>query len=205
MGKMDDFEITGFVSASEFGGMKILDPRCRELWEKIIQGLKDKPEALPVIGQPLKTKAEARKKSRFLMGQKRLMGSAYDCYGISISGNDEIGYRLIGVPVKAGKKKGKGKGSADKQAKEAMKAANEENNRKVAEVARNVQDKQVETWLHQKDVLEHPEKYPDEYRGLEQALKVQGKNKEQMLAILNAGLQQAKGIKGQDSTADTRS
>ena len=118
MGKMDDFEITGFVSASEFGAMKILDPRCRELWEKIIQGLKDKPEALPVIGQPLKTKAEARKKSRFLMSQKRLMGSAYNGYGIGISGNEETGYRLIGVTVKPKKVVIKGKGKrAEKREK----------------------------------------------------------------------------------------
>ncbi len=168
------------------------DPKVTEAKEflaTVLSGLKGKIGKGFKLDLDVKSKEEAAEKVKFLMKVARKRKGDFRKLLIRVKDAGANGFEVEAL-IKARSHK---KPNSSKQAKEAKKAANEENNKKIAESAKGAQDKQMENWLHQKDVLEHPEKFPDEHRALEQSLKVQGKSKEQMLTIINAAIKMSGG------------
>jgi len=114
MGEMDGLDSVSFVKA----GAKViraagrtLDPKCKAIMEQVDKGMKaSTEEQKALLGQPFKTRPEARRKARYINNQISLMGADFSRYIAKPNGNDQSGYQVSIYIKKPGSSTGKGKG-----------------------------------------------------------------------------------------------
>ena len=102
MSEMDGMDAVTFVSTEAPAKESVVDPQCKAIMDKVEAGLKGVAAAknIALVGKPLQTKEEAKKKARYLRAQIRRMGSAYAKYAVTVKGSDGAGYQLSVMVVK---------------------------------------------------------------------------------------------------------